>query len=68
MARLREPLSPAERQVLRLICFNRSNQEIADTLGIKLATVKTHINHILQKPGVKRRGEAKAAAEALRLL
>jgi len=26
---------------------------------IKLATVKTHVIHILQKPGVKRRREAK---------
>ncbi|MCI2047286.1 MAG: LuxR C-terminal-related transcriptional regulator [Faecalibacterium sp.] len=65
---LSEPLSPAETQVLRLICHNRSNQEIGDVLGIKLATVKTHVNHILQKLGVKRRSEAKAAAETLHLL
>lgn len=68
MAQIAAPLSPAERQVLKLICFNRSNQEIADTLGIKLATVKTHINHILQKLGVRRRSEAKEAAETLHLL
>ncbi len=68
MSQISVPLSPMERQVLKLICFNRSNQEIADTLGIKLATVKTHINHILQKLDVKRRSEAKSAAEALHLL
>ncbi|MCI2057369.1 MAG: LuxR C-terminal-related transcriptional regulator [Oscillibacter sp.] len=65
---LAEPLSPAEKQVLRLLCFDRSNQEIADTLGIKLPTVKTHVNHILQKMGVKRRSEAKTAAETLHLV
>ena len=42
MPRLSEPLSPAETQVLRLLCGNRSNQEIADILGVKVATVKTH--------------------------
>ncbi|MDD3164610.1 MAG: LuxR C-terminal-related transcriptional regulator [Oscillospiraceae bacterium] len=65
---LAEPLSPSEQQVLRLICHNRSNQEIGDILGIKLATVKTHVNHILQKLDVKRRSEAKDAAESLHLI
>lgn len=33
-----------------------------------LATVKTHVSHILQKLGVKRRSEAKTMAEKLHLL
>lgn len=65
---LAEPLTSTETQVLRLLCSELSNQEIAETLGIKLATVKTHVSHILQKLGVNRRSEAKAAAERLRLL
>ncbi len=68
MPQLKEQLSPAERQVLKLICSNRSNQEIADMLGVKLATVKTHVVHILQKLGVKRRSEAKEMAEKLRMI
>jgi len=32
-------------------------------LDIKLATVKSHVSHILQKLGVNRRSEAKTAAE-----
>ena len=68
MPRLSEPLSPAETQVLRLLCGNRSNQEIADILGVKVATVKTHVIHILQKLGVKRRGEAKEAAQKLHII
>lgn len=68
MPQVNEQLSPAERQVLKLICSNRSNQEIADMLGVKLATVKTHVVHILQKLGVKRRSEAKEMAEKLKMI
>ena len=67
-ATLSEPLTATEQQVLRLLCHDMSNQEIGDTLDIRLATVKTHVSHILQKLGVSRRSEAKAAAEALHLL
>ena len=63
-----EPLSAAERQVLKLLCQNLSNQEIGEILGIKLPTVKTHVSRILQKLGVSRRSEARAAAEKLRLI
>lgn len=63
-----EPLSAAETQVLKLLCENLSNQEIGEILGIKLPTVKTHVSRILQKLGVNRRSEAKAAAEKLRLI
>lgn len=63
-----EPLSAAETQVLKLLCQNLSNQEIGEILGIKLPTVKTHVSRILQKLGVKRRSEASAAAEKLRLI
>ena len=63
-----EALSAAELQVLRLLCQSLSNQEIGAILGIKLATVKTHVSHILQKLGVSRRSEARDAAESLHLL
>ena len=61
-------LSVTERQVLRLICADKSNAEIGEILGIKLATVKVHVSHILEKLNVKRRSEAKTAAEKLRLI
>ncbi len=67
-SQLAEPLSPTETQVLKLLCHNMSNQEIGEVLGIKLATVKTHVSHILQKLEVKRRSEAKEAAETLHLV
>ena len=56
-------LTATEQQVLRLLCADRSNAEIGQILDIKLATVKTHVSHILQKLGVKRRSEAKTVAQ-----
>ena len=67
-AALSEPLTATETQVLRLLCHDMSNQEIGDMLGIKLPTVKTHVSHVLQKLGVSRRSEARAAAEKLHLI
>lgn len=61
-------LSATEKQVLRLICADKSNAEIGEAMGIKLATVKVHVSHILVKLNVNRRSEAKTAAEKLRLL
>lgn len=57
-----EKLSVMELTVLRLICQNKSNQEICDILGIKLPTVKTHASNIYRKLDVKRRAEAKSEA------
>ena len=54
--------------MLRLICADKSNAEIGELLDIKLATVKTHVSHVLQKLGVNRRSEAKTAAQRLWLL
>lgn len=65
---LMTPLTPAELQVLKLICYNRSNQEIADILGVKLTTVKSQVRSILQKLDVSRRSEAKECAERLHLV
>ena len=61
-------LTAAEMQVLRLLCADRSNAEIGAILDIRLATVKTHVSHVLQKLGVSRRSEARTAAQRLRLL
>ena len=63
-----ETLTATEKQVLRLLCADKSNAEIGEILGIKLATVKTHVSHVLSKLGVSRRSEAKIAAKKLRLI
>lgn len=44
-------LTPREIQVLRLLTTGVGNDEIADNLGISLNTVKTHIQHLLDKTG-----------------
>lgn len=63
-----EELTPAELQILHLICADKSNAEIGQIMDIKLPTVKTHVSHILDKLGVKRRSEAKTAAKKLWLI
>lgn len=44
-------LTPREIQVLRLLTTGVGNDEIAESLGISLNTVKTHIQHLLDKTG-----------------
>ena len=46
-----DELTSREWQVLELMAADRSNEEIAAELFIVIATVKTHINHILRKLG-----------------
>lgn len=53
-----EKLTPRQREVLLEIGKGRSNQEIARVLGISVATVKLHVNAILQALGVRNRTEA----------
>ncbi|MBN1438353.1 MAG: hypothetical protein JW929_03000 [Anaerolineales bacterium] len=55
-------LSGREMEVLRLLARGNSNREIAERLVITVGTVKTHINHILEKIGAGNRTEAVARA------
>ena len=52
------PLSDREVEVLGLVGAGRSNPEIADDLFISLATVKTHLRHILAKLDLRDRAQA----------
>jgi DNA-binding CsgD family transcriptional regulator len=63
-----EPLSPRELEVLQLIDQGLSNAEIAGRLVVAPSTVKTHINNIYGKLGVRTRLQALKRAEELRLL
>jgi NarL family two-component system response regulator LiaR len=51
-------LTEREMEVLNLVVQGHSNQQIAETLVISLATVKAHISNILSKLGVSSRAEA----------
>jgi DNA-binding NarL/FixJ family response regulator len=51
-------LTPREADVLRLIAQGQSNREIARTLFVSEATVKTHVNRIFAKTGSRDRAQA----------
>lgn len=53
-----EGLSERELEVLTLIGAGRSNAEIADDLVISVATVKSHVRHILAKLDLRDRVQA----------
>ncbi|HEY0695680.1 MAG TPA: response regulator transcription factor [Kribbella sp.] len=57
-ARSSDGLTSRETEVLRLIARGLSNTEIATTLFISEATVKTHINNTFAKIGARHRAEA----------
>ena len=49
---------PRESEVLRLIAAGKSNREIASTLFVSEATVKTHVNRIFAKTSSRDRTQA----------
>lgn len=53
-----DDLTPREAEVLRLIAAGQSNREIARTLFVSEATVKTHVNRIFAKTGSRDRAQA----------
>ena len=53
-----EDLTPRELDVLKLIALGYSNTEIAECEFVSMATVKTHVRHILTKTGSRDRVHA----------
>ncbi|MER6086883.1 response regulator transcription factor [Streptomyces bluensis] len=63
-----EDLTPAERDVLRLLGTGLSNAEIADQLHLSAGTVKAHISRILTRTGCANRVQAAVLAHDAGLL
>jgi DNA-binding NarL/FixJ family response regulator len=61
-----QPLTPREREVLKLLGEGCSNAEIATRLSIKDPTVKSHLSQLYRKIGVRSRTAAVAWATASR--
>jgi DNA-binding NarL/FixJ family response regulator len=53
----REPLSPREQEVLKLIAEAHTNREIGEILGLSAKTVESHRGSILRKLGMRDRVE-----------
>lgn len=53
-----DPLTPREVEVLNVLAGGKSNQQIADQLGISETTVRTHVSNILAKLHLASRTEA----------
>jgi LuxR family maltose regulon positive regulatory protein len=67
-ARLVDPLSDRELDVLRLLASDLDGPEIARHLVVSLNTVRTHTKHIYTKLGVNNRRSAVSRAHQLGLL
>ena len=52
-----DSLSEREQEVLALVCLDKRNYEIAGMLGIVNETVKTHLQHIFRKFGLRSKKE-----------
>ena len=54
-----------ELDILKELSAGETNAEIAERLGVSLATVKSHVLHLMEKTGFKTRTELASEARAL---
>jgi len=61
-----EPLTSRQGEILALLGEGRSDQEIATTLHLEEATVRSHVHNIIQRLGLENRAQAVAYANRIR--
>ncbi|GAB6040808.1 LuxR C-terminal-related transcriptional regulator [Endothiovibrio diazotrophicus] len=59
------PLTPRQREILRLLCEGKVNKEIARELGIGVGTVKQHVVALFKRLNVRNRAMAVSHGMAL---
>jgi DNA-binding CsgD family transcriptional regulator len=57
LLRIWQDLSPREQEVTALTCLNYTNHEIAQKLILSEETVKSHLQRVLRKFGLRRKDE-----------
>ena len=67
-AKLPEPLSEREREVLALVVAGKTNRQIASELFVAPSTIKTHTKNVYKKLGVRSRPRAVLTARELELI
>jgi ATP/maltotriose-dependent transcriptional regulator MalT len=67
-ARLEDPLSARELEVLGLLASGKTNSEVARDLFVSVGTIKSHSGNIYRKLGARNRAEALARARELDLI
>lgn len=63
-----DPLSPREREVLRLLALGHTNQEIGLVLEISVRTVETHRTRMMRKLGAENRADLVGYARSIGLV
>lgn len=56
----RPPLSPRQKQILRLVMRGKADKQILSELGISASTLKNHLSRIFLKLGANSRAHAVA--------
>lgn len=51
-----------QREILAQLCDHRTNRQIADSLGVSVATIKAELSHLFRLLGTRRRSELPARA------
>ncbi|WP_394525047.1 helix-turn-helix domain-containing protein [Lacrimispora sp. JR3] len=60
-------LTSREREILKVLLLDKTNQDISDILCISLGTAKTHVHNIFQKIGVVKRPQLLEVYEQYRI-